>query len=85
MKDGEEVSYYVRVGMGIQRARKAAGLSKAELSRRIGLKAVCNVTGYEDVRFRIPAYRLHKIAQVLGVSVRQIENANNPVDEDIKK
>jgi ribosome-binding protein aMBF1 (putative translation factor) len=77
--EGEELIYYVRLGMGITRARKAAGVSKTELSKYLGLKKACCITSYEDVKMRIPAYRLHKISEKLGVSIQQLENANNPL------
>lgn len=66
------VSSYIRVQPALGAARVAAGLTQAELARRIGVKRDA-LASWETGRSRAPAQAVKRMARVLRVAVDALE------------
>jgi transcriptional regulator with XRE-family HTH domain len=71
---------YPLIGERVARARDVAGLSQVELARAVGV-ARTSITNLEGGRQRVTLDHLFKIAQALGVELRDLIPSNTEVQK----
>lgn len=64
MDQHQEQQYYYQLGMNIQEARKAAGMSQETLANKVAISRT-SIVNIEKGRHRIPAHMLVLIAEAL--------------------